>query len=144
MDLRKSGLGIVKPMYYARQIVLCTDNNNNTDILKITNLKPYFDLDLIPDFSNSKLNTFSVNQPINFHSFFKKLPAKGGKIFAYAPNGWSKEIDADEKGLCGFTPLWEGQYVIDWVYTENSAGKYKDKDFELVRHRSVLTITVSK
>lgn len=143
MDLRKSGLGIVKPMYYSRQIVFCPDKTN-ADNLKTTNLKPYFDLDLIPDFSNSKLNTFSVNQPINFYSYFKKSPIKGGKIFAYAPNGWSREIDANEKGLCTFIPLWEGQYVIDWVYTENSPGTYNDKYFESIRHRAVLTINVVK
>lgn len=143
MDLRKFSLGIVKPMYYSRQIVFCPDKNNS-DILKTTTIKPYFELDLVPDFSNSKLNTFSVNQPINFYSYFKKLPIKGGKIFAYAPNGWSKEIDANEKGLCSFTPLWEGQYVIDWVYTENSPGTYSDKFFESFRHRAVLTINVVK
>lgn len=143
MDLRKSSLGIVKPMYYSRQIVFCPDKTNS-DNLKTTILKPYFDLDLVPDFSNSKLNTFSVNQPINFYSYFKKLPIKGGKIFAYAPNGWSKEIDANDKGLCSFTPLWEGQYVIDWVYTDNSPGTYNDKYFESFRHRAVLTINVAK
>lgn len=143
MDLRKSGLGIVKPMYYARQIVFCPDKTN-ADILKTSTIKSYFDLDLIPDFSNSKLNTFSVNQPVNFYSYFKKTPVKGGKIFAYAPNGWSKEIDANEKGLCSFTPLWEGQYVIDWVYTEISTGTYQEKQFEFIRHRAVLTINVVK
>lgn len=143
MDLRKSGLGIVKPMYYSRQIVFCPDKSN-VDILKTSTINPYFDLDLIPDFSNSKLNTFSVNQPIKFYSYFKKIPVKGGKIFAYAPNGWSKEIDADDKGLCSFTPLWEGQYVIDWVYTEDAPGTYQDKNFEFIRHRAVLTINISK
>lgn len=143
MDLRKSNLGIVKPMYYSRQIVFCPDKTN-ADNLKTATIKPYFDLDLIPDFSNSKRNTFSVNQPINFHSYFKKMPIKGGKIFAYAPNGWSKEIDADDKGLCSFTPLWEGQYVIDWVYSENSSGTYNDKSYESFRHRAVLTINVVK
>ncbi len=143
MDLRKSSLGIVKPMYYSRQIVFCPDKTN-PDNLKTVTIKPYFNLDLIPDFSNSKLNTFSVNQPMNFYSYFKKAPIKGGKIFAYAPNGWSKEIDANEKGLCSFTPLWEGQYVIDWVYTENSPGTYNDKFFESFRHRAVLTVNVVK
>lgn len=143
MDLRKSNLGIVKPMYYARQIVFCPDKANS-DILKTSTIKPYFDLDLIPDYSNSKLNTFSANQPINFYSYFKKMPIKGGKIFAYAPNGWSKEIDANDKGLCTFKPLWEGQYVIDWVYTENTPGTYQGKDFEVIRHRTVLTINVVK
>jgi hypothetical protein len=142
MDLRKSGLGIVKPMYYSRQIVFCPDKTNS-DFLKTSTIKPYFDLDLVPDFSNSKLNTFSVNQPVNFYSYFKKLPVEGGKIFAYAPNGWAKEIDAN-KGLCTFTPLWEGQYVIDWVYTENAPGTYQDKPYESFRHRAVLTINVVK
>ncbi|MDP1726273.1 MAG: DUF4198 domain-containing protein [Bacteroidota bacterium] len=143
MDLRKSNLGIVKPMYYARQIILC-DNKTNSDNLKSAAIKPYFDLDLIPDFSNSKLNTFSTNQTINFYSYFKKSPVKGGKIFAHAPNGWSKEIDANDKGLCTFTPLWEGQYVIDWVYSENTAGTFHDKQYESIRHRAVLTINVVK
>lgn len=143
MDLRKSNLGIVKPMYYSRQIVFCPDKTNS-DILKTSTIKPYFDLDLIPDFSNSKLNTFSVSQPINFYSYFKKLPVKGGKIFAYAPNGWSKEIEADDKGLCSFTPLWEGQYVIDWVYTDNTPGNSNDKAYEATRNRAVLTIMVGK
>lgn len=143
MDLRKSNLGIVKPMYYSRQIVLCTDKSNS-DNLRSATLKPYFELDLIPDFSNSKLNTFSVNQAINFYSYFKKAPIKGGKIFAYAPNGWSKEIDANNQGLCSFKPLWEGQYVIDWVYTENTSGAFQDKTFDMIRHRAVLTINVVK
>ncbi|MCC7231453.1 MAG: hypothetical protein IT242_00795 [Bacteroidia bacterium] len=143
MDLRKANLGIVKPMYYAREIVYCPDKEN-TDNLKTAALTPCFTLDLIPDFSNSTLNSFSVNQPVNFYSFFRKTPVKGGKIFAYAPNGWSKEIDPNVNGLCSFVPLWEGQYVIDWVYTENSPGTYMGKNFDSVRHRAVLTITVIK
>lgn len=143
MDLTKSNLGIVKPMYYSRQNVLAVDNSN-TDKMKTANLKPHFDLDLIPDYNNSKLNTFSVNQPIKFYSFFKKMPVKGGKIFAHAPNGWSKEIDANEKGLCSFIPQWEGKYVIDWIYTENRPGTYQDKSYEAIRHRAVLTIVVGK
>lgn len=143
MDLRKYNLGIVKPMYYSRQIVFCPDKTNS-DNLKTSTIKPYFDLDLVPNFSNSKLNTFSVNQPVNFYSYFKKNGIKGGKIFAYAPNGWSKEIDADDKGLCSFTPLWEGQYVIDWVYTENTPGTYNAQSYESIRHRAVLTIIVGK
>lgn len=143
MDLRSSNLGVVKPMYYSRQIVFCP-GKDNTDKLKTSTLKPYFNLDLIPDYSNSSLNKFSVNQAVNFYSYFKKMPVKGGKIFAHAPNGWSKEIDANDKGLCTFIPIWEGQYVIDWVYTENKPGTFQDKSYEAIRHRAVLTINVKK
>lgn len=143
MDLRKYQLGIVKPMFYAREFVLCV-SSSNTETTQKTAIAPYFDLDLIPDFSTAKRNTFVANQPVNFYSYFKKKPIKGGKIVAYAPNGWSKEIDADANGLCTFTPLWEGQYVIDWVYPEDAPGTYKEKFFEFIRHRAVLTINVSK
>lgn len=143
MDLRKYHLGIVKPMYYSRQIVLCPDKSNPY-ILKDATIKPYFDLDLIPKFNNSKLNTFSVKQPVNFYSYFNKQAIKGGEISIYGPNGWSKEIEADDKGLCTFTPLSEGQYVVDWVYTETSPGTFQDKHFEFIRHRAVLTINVAK
>jgi hypothetical protein len=141
MDLRKSSLGIVKPMYYARQVVLCAGSK---DASPSAAMQPYFALDLVPDFSTSKKNTFSVNRPLRFHSYFNREPVKGGKIFAHAPNGWSKEINADVEGLCTFTPLWEGQYVIDWVYTENAPGTWRGKNYESVRHRAVLTLHVAK
>lgn len=143
MDLRKSQLGIVKPMYYTRQIVSCPDKSGN-DPVKSATLTPYFDLDLIPVLSNSENNAFKVNTKVDFYSYFKKAPVKGGKIYVHAPNGWSKELDADEKGLCSFVPLWEGQYVIDWVYTENSPGTYNNKFFESFRHRAILTLHVVK
>lgn len=143
MDLRKSQLGIVKPMYYTRQIVSCPDKSGN-DPVNTATLTPYFDLDLIPVLSNSENNAFKVNTKVDFYSFFKKAPVKGGKIYVHAPNGWSKEVDADEKGLCSFVPLWEGQYVIDWVYTENSPGTYNNKFFESFRHRAILTLHVVK
>lgn len=143
MNLTKANLGIVKPMYYSRQLILCLDKSN-PNMPKTPPIKPYFDLDLIPELSNTSQNSFPVNKPINFYAYFKKIPTKGGKIFAHAPNGWSKEIDADQQGFCSFTPLWEGQYVIDWTYTENSSGTYKDKPFETIRHRTVLTIYVTK
>lgn len=142
MDLRKSNLGIVRPMYYSRNNILAMDKTN-TDYLKTTTLTPYFELDILPDYSHSNLNVFPVNQPILLHTFFKKAPSKG-KLFAYAPNGWAKEIEANDKGIATFTPLWEGQYVIDWVYTENTPGTYKGKPYEAIRHRAVLTIIVGK
>lgn len=142
MDLRKSDLGIVKPMYYSRQVIKAVDNKSNPDQKEIQ-LKPYFDLDLIPEYNKGAVD-FQVNKPVNFHSYFKKLPVKGGKIYAHAPNGWSKEIDADDKGLCSFTPVWKGQYVIDWVYTEHKPGTFNGKEYESVRHRAVLTINVTE
>lgn len=143
MDLRKSQLGIVKPMYYTRQIVSCPDKTA-IDPAKNATFKPYFELDLIPVLSNAVNNTFKVNTQVDFYSYFKKTAIKGGKIYVHAPNGWSKEVDADENGLCSFTPLWEGQYVIDWVYTENSPGTYNNKFFESFRHRAILTLHVVK
>ena len=40
MDLTKSNLEIVKPMYYSRQVVFCPDKTNS-DNLKSTKLNPY-------------------------------------------------------------------------------------------------------
>jgi hypothetical protein len=114
-DYRKSDLGIVKPMFYARAAVA---NRPSA-------ARPVLELDLIP--APGQAGTVQV--------FFQGKPLAGAKVFVYAPNLWMQELKSDEQGkLTPVTP-WPGRYVLDVTHKQASPGEFRGQRYEAVRHR---------
>lgn len=121
MDWRKHGIGLVKPMFYARAAV------NNQPVAA----KPVLTLDILP----------VAGEKLAYQVFFKGKPMAGIKGYIYAPNLWMREIKTDENGRFTVLVPWPGRYVIDVIHKEMTPGKFKGKPFEGYRHRVTYSFT---
>jgi hypothetical protein len=117
-DLREYGIGVVKPMFYAR-----------IERTGIRPKEPALDLDILP-----------TDAPNEYRVFFKKQPASGFKVMIYAPNLWMQELKTNESGVVKIETPWPGQYVLDVVHKETSVGTYKENKYEAIRHRGTYTL----
>lgn len=118
-DLTKYGIGVVKPMYYARHGV-----QNSA-----TAFSPTLTLDIMP--VAKEKNTFQL--------FFNKEPLAKVKVNVYAPNTWSKELRSDSEGKFRIETPWKGQYVLEVVYADKITGEFQGKAYTAVRHRVTYT-----
>lgn len=53
--------------------------------------------------------------------------AKEQKVKVIAPNGWEKELWTNENGEFSFTPIWSGNYMIEFSQTEKASGEHNGK-----------------
>jgi uncharacterized GH25 family protein len=121
-DWSSSGIGIVKPMYYAR---------HSAWPLKQA-IAPSKDLRLdIQPVAGSK-DSFVV--------LFDGKPLPKIKTVIYAPNDWEKEYKTDAEGRISMPLPWKGQYVVEVIYKELTPGEFEGKKFDAFRHRAVLTV----
>ena len=121
-DWTKTGIGIVKPMFYAR---------HSAWPLKTAALAaPGMKLDIQP-VTGSK-NGFVV--------MFDGKPLTQNKVTLYAPNDWEKEYKTDDKGGVVMPLPWRGQYVVEVIFKEPSTGEFGGQKYEAIRHRATLTV----
>lgn len=123
-DLKKYDIGIVKPMFYAASF----SGQNVTNVPSIPNEK--MTLAIYP---------VQLGSEITLKVFFKNEPLSGAKVFAHAPNTWSKELKTDDSGTVQFQLPWEGQYVFEIIYLEKTPGEYQGAAYEAFRHRATFT-----
>ena len=121
-DWTKSGIGVVKPMFYAR---------HSAWPLKTAALAaPEMKLDIQPVMGLK--NGFIV--------MLNGMPLTQNKVTLYAPNDWEKEYKTDDKGGVVMPLPWRGQYVVEVIFKEPSAGEFGGQKYEAIRHRATLTV----
>lgn len=131
VDMRKYGKGIVRPIYYARAVTAAPTVKGTKQTL-----------DIIPTDSEVSLPT---GKEARLDLIFRDAPASAKvELMVFAPNGWAKELKADEFGKIKFIPLWSGRYVIEAILTESIPGEFKGKSYEAVRHRATLSIVAKE
>jgi uncharacterized GH25 family protein len=133
VDWQKYDIGIIRATYYATSTV-------TVGAIGTAKAEPGVNAFNIFTAQQSK----KVNAPVQLTVNFNKLQSKKQKLMVYAPNGWAKEVETNEKGEAVFTPLWDGMYLVEAIYSEKNPGNFKGKDYESIRHRAILTIYVSK
>jgi hypothetical protein len=116
-DLTKYGIGVVKPMFYARTEAADAG-------------KPHHTLDVVP---TGEKNVYRV--------YFRGQPLPKAKVMVYAPNLWMMERVADDSGQITIETPWPGLYVLDIVHKEETPGRYRDLDYQAVRHRATCSLT---
>jgi len=134
-----------KPMFYARtQFSIAGTPSSSSE--HHTQMAETLELDIIPSqpVASNTSNSLTVNENMEFQVIFKGQPLAKATPVAYAPNGWSKELQTNDEGVTQFTPLWPGTYVIDYVNLEKSPGQFQDTPYEAIRHRATLTIHVTE
>lgn len=121
-DWTSSGVGIVKPMYYARHSAWPLKQA----IAPVKELK----LDIQPLAGSND----------SFVVLFDGKPLPKAKAVIYAPNDWEKEYKTDDAGQLKMALPWQGQYAIEVIYREVTPGEFKGKKFDAYRHRAILTV----
>lgn len=99
--------------------------------------------------NNNKISVFSENADIakkntviNVSALYEGVIAKSQKIKVIAPNGWEKELWTNDKGEISFTPIWSGNYMVEFAYTEKSAGEHNGKKYDEIWKMATYQIAV--
>lgn len=114
-DWSASGIGVVKPYFYAR--------NQSQQVIAS---EPATTLDILPMRERGLFRVYFQGQP---------LPKAAVKIVA--PNTWAQEGRTDGEGLVRL-PL-PGQYIVQVIHLEPGNGEYEGKTYQAKRHRATLT-----
>lgn len=120
-DWRKQGIGIVKPLFYARYAGAADAQ------------KPAAELDLVP-----------TGKAAEFQLFLKGQPLPGIKVVVVAPNGWTREVKSDAEGRIEAEMPWRGVYVLEATHVVPESGEYNGVAYEARRMRSTLSYHQTK
>ncbi len=82
------------------------------------------------------------NLKIDGFALYEGVSAKKQKIKVIAPNGWEKELWTDDKGHFSFTPIWSGNYMVEFAYTEKAAGDHNGKKYDEIWKMATYLISV--
>ena len=115
-DWTSSGIGIVKPMFYARWAG------------SLAPAAAALPLDIVPD---GAAGTFRV--------FFRSAPLAKAAVKIVAPNTWAQDGRTDAEGRITLPLPWRGQYVLQVIYREAASGDFEGLTFQAVRHRATLS-----
>lgn len=118
------GLGIVKPMFYARFEPKWPTAGQSAASLA---------LDIVP-LTDGRVRVLLRGAPI------PKV-----KLLVHAPNGWSKELEefsADGTTTAPILTPWPGLYVLEVIHLETAPGEFGGKPYEAIRHRATLAIRI--
>jgi hypothetical protein len=116
-DWRKAGIGIVKPVFYARSAGNCTAVTAGTG------------LDVRP---TAQTDRFQVS--------FAGLPLANTDVLAHMAIGWTKTARTDDQGMVTIEFPWRGLYVLEVIHLEATAGEFAGVKFEAIRHRATLSV----
>ncbi|MDE2599856.1 MAG: DUF4198 domain-containing protein [Rhodocyclaceae bacterium] len=120
-DWRKQGIGIVKPLFFAR----LADGPAAQ--------QPVALLDLVP---TGKSGAFQL--------FVKGQALAGVKVVVVAPNGWTREVKTDADGRFTVGMPWRGMYVLEATHLLPEPGEYKGVTYESLRLRATLSYRQAK
>nr|WP_294924429.1 hypothetical protein [uncultured Flavobacterium sp.] len=82
------------------------------------------------------------NVKINVFALYEGASAKKQKVKVIAPNGWEKELWTNDKGEISFTPIWSGNYMVEFAYTEKASGEHNGKKYDEIWKMATYLISV--
>lgn len=121
-DWTRQGIGVVKPMFYARLAAWPASTPIASDAAMRLDVQP------LPGAADGVLVLFDG----------KALPR--AKLVVHAPNGWDQEHTADAQGRIQVLLPWRGLYVLEAIHKEPAPGEFGGRRYEAVRHRATLSI----
>lgn len=121
-DWTASGIGVVKPYFYARY----QPGHVQADA-------PAMTLDILP-----------LAQQGQFRVYFRGQPLPKAAVKIVAPNTWAQEGRTDPTGTVELPLPWAGQYIVQVIHLEAGSGEYEGKPYQAKRHRATLTYLASK
>ncbi|MGQ7946839.1 DUF4198 domain-containing protein [Flavobacterium sp. WC2509] len=91
---------------------------------------------------SKEITAAKKNGKITVNALYDAKIAKSQKMKVIAPNGWEKELWSNENGEISFTPLWSGNYMVEFAYTEKSEGEYNGKKYNEIWKMATYFIAV--
>lgn len=88
------------------------------------------------------VTTAKQKAKVNVNALYEAKVAKEQKMKVIAPNGWEKELWSNENGEISFTPIWPGNYMVEFAYTEKAAGEHNGKKYDEIWKMATYLITV--
>jgi uncharacterized GH25 family protein len=82
------------------------------------------------------------NEKVTGFAIYDGASAKETKIKVIAPNGWEKELWTNDKGEFSFTPIWSGNYMVEYAHTEKASGDHNGKKYDEIWKMATYQITV--
>jgi hypothetical protein len=79
---------------------------------------------------------------VNVNALYDGKIAKEQKMKVIEPNGWEKELWSNDKGEISFTPIWPGNYMVEFAYTEKAAGDHNGKKYDEIWKMATYLISV--
>lgn len=104
--------------------------------------------------NNAEMNTNQINlftenatalkkdKSVTVIARYENAIAKSQKIKVIAPNGWEKELWSNDKGEITFTPIWSGNYMVEFAHTEKINGEHNGKKYDEVWKMATYLLTV--
>ena len=89
-----------------------------------------------------EVTTAKKDAKITVNALYEGTIAKKQKMKVIAPNGWEKELWSNENGEISFTPLWSGNYMVEFAYTEKNTGEHNGKNYNEIWKMATYLITV--
>lgn len=82
------------------------------------------------------------NTVITGTALYEGAAIKHSKVKVIAPNGWEKELYANEKGEFSFTPIWSGNYMVEYTHTDKAEGDHNGKKYNEIWKMATYQIAV--
>ncbi|MBS7230784.1 hypothetical protein KHA90_07090 [Flavobacterium psychroterrae] len=79
---------------------------------------------------------------VNVNALYDGKIATKQKMKVIAPNGWEKELWSNDKGEISFTPIWSGNYMVEFAYTEKASGDHNGKKYDEIWKMATYLISV--
>ncbi|GJG98393.1 DUF4198 domain-containing protein [Cupriavidus pauculus] len=121
-DWTRAGIGIVKPMFYARFIGATVQ----------------------PDAQAMTLDILPTGKRGEYRVVFQGAPLASTDVRIIAPNAWTREATTGKDGLVHFEFPWHGQYILHVVHLEKTPGQFNGVAYTALRHRMTATVNVAQ
>lgn len=91
---------------------------------------------------SKEVTTAKKDTEVKVNALYEGKTASKRKIKVIAPNGWEKELWSSKEGEIAFTPLWSGNYMVEFAYTEKAPGEHNGKKYDEVWKMATYFIAV--
>lgn len=87
---------------------------------------------------------YKANAPVQVKATANGQPLANTAVSVFSPEGWSKEITTDEKGMITFSPIWPGRYVLEVAAREKKDGIHHGKTYNAAWQGATYSFEVIK
>ena len=138
VDWTEYDLGILKTNFFSSATVRVGSTAGSNLPLKSTDTNNQLIV------QPTKAVSFERQSPLQFKVTYKGKPLADQEVKVGYEDRWFKTLYTDEEGLVTTSLPWEGQFVIETVYTEETAGTFKGDDFEAIRQTATFSIPATR
>lgn len=83
-----------------------------------------------------------VGEDIKLTAYLNNAITPKTKLIITNPEGWEKTKMTNASGEATFKPTTKGVYMVEMENIDKTAGKFKDKDYKMIRNKFALMVKV--